>query len=101
MGPPGAVCFSPPFDPSVGSPLIDLALRRQRPYGLLRRTGEPRAATSTFTQLLSSGAVLYCVRYLFVANCILGLRQREKKGGEKNQKKKKKKMNGTYRKEHN
>ena len=79
MGPPGAVCFSPPFDPSVGSPLIDLALHRLRPYGLLRRTGEPRAATSTFTQFLSSGAVLYCVRYLFVANYILGLRQRKKK----------------------
>ena len=97
--------FSPPFDPSVGSPLIDLALRRQRPYGLLGRTGEPRAATSTFTQRLSSGAVLYCVRYLFVANCSLGLRQREKKrkGGKKKKgkKKKKKKISGTYRKEHN
>ena len=32
---------------------FNVALQPQRPYGLFR-DGEPRAATSTFTQLMSS-----------------------------------------------
>ena len=41
---------------------FSIALQPQRPYGL-SRDGEPRTATSTFTQLMSSelwNAGIYC-----------------------------------------
>ena len=38
----------------VKSILFNVVLRPQRPYGQLMRDEEPRTATSTFTQLLTS-----------------------------------------------